>query len=68
MLGELGERLHLEALVVVVNEDRQQAADVGVVNLNRPLRPGREVSLAAVLADQVHLVSERRQRRARLAL
>ncbi len=33
-LGELGERLHLEALVVVVDEHGQEAADVGVVDLD----------------------------------
>ena len=38
-VGELGERLDLEALVGVVDEDRQQAADVGGVDRDRARTP-----------------------------
>ena len=58
-VGELGERLHLEALVAVGHENRQQAADVRPVDRelpgDRPRGPvGRE--LAAPSADGVHPV------------
>ena len=67
-VAELGEGLHLEALVAVVHVDRQQAADVGVVDRHRAGRAGAEVGWLAVLADQVDLVAERASARARLAL
>ena len=62
LLGQLREGLDLEALVGVFDVDRQQAVDVGVVDLD-PL----DLDLA-VLAEQVDLVAEAGQRRARLAL
>ena len=62
-LAQLGERLDLEALVGVLDVDRQQAADLGVVDLD-PL--DRDL---AVLAEQVDLVAEPRPAPgARLAL
>ena len=56
-LAQLREGLDLEPLVGVLHVDRQQAADVGVVDLD-PLDPH-----LAVLAEQVHLVAEPGQRR-----
>jgi hypothetical protein len=61
-LAQLGEGLHLEALVVVANEHGQQAADVGVVDRHRSRSVGREVACVAILAQQVNLVSQPRQR------
>ena len=58
-VGELGEGLDLEALVGVVDEDRQQAADVRRVDGDRARRRRRRsVGRVAVLAEQVHLVAE----------
>lgn len=55
-VGQLREGLDLEALVGILDVDRQQATDVGVVDLD-PL----DLDLA-VLAEQVHLVAELGQR------
>ena len=57
LVGQLREGLDLEALVGVLDVDRQQAADVGVVDLDA-LDPD-----LAVLAEQVDLVAEPGQRR-----
>ena len=51
LLGQLGEGLDLEALVGVFDVDREQAVDVGVVDLD-PL----DLDLA-VLAEEVNLVT-----------
>ena len=67
-VGELAEGLHLEALVLVVDEDRQQAADVRGVDGHGARRPDPERGRVAVLADDVDLVPERRERVVRLAL
>ena len=61
-LGQLREGLDLEALVGVFDVDRQQAADVGVVDLD-PL----DLDLA-VLAEQVDLVAEPGQRRRQIGV
>ena len=55
-LGQLREGLDLEALVGVLDVDGEQAADVGVVDLD-PLELG-----LAVLAEQMDLVAEPGQR------
>jgi hypothetical protein len=57
LLAQLLEGLDLEPLVGILHVDGEQAADVGVVDLD-PLDPH-----PTVLAEQVHLVAEPGQRR-----
>ena len=56
LVAQLRERLHLESLVGILDVDREQAVDVRVVDLDA-LDPH-----LAVLAEQVDLVAEARQR------
>ena len=55
-VGQLREGLDLEALVGVLDVDRKQAADVGVVDLD-----SLDLDLP-VLAEQVDLMAQPRQR------
>ncbi len=69
LVGQLGEGLHLETLVAVGDEYRQEAADVGDVHRDVLVGPNPvELVGAPVLAEQVDLVPLAASAWARLAL